>query len=178
MTIIKQCLSGHYVVCINTRATDTQYNTSKISEKLGWCGRQNMLRPYLKIWAWEWIFRCAVKAISSLGVRSPWYSQKTVFYGLKRRRKKMRILLQNAFNSKVKFQLGVDLPSLPEDYPLSYTGKPSIIDHIFWLLKVFEKVRSRINHTANIYYGLLWWTNNNSDFTANPNPVRITGNSL
>ena len=68
----------------------------------------------------------------------------------------MRILLQNAFNSKVKFQLGVDLPSLPEDYPLSYTGKPSIIDHIFWLLKVFEKVRSRINHTANIYYGLLY----------------------
>ena len=83
------------------------------------------------------------------------YSQKTVFYSLKRRCKKMRILLQHAFNSKVKFQLGVDLPSLPEDYPLSYTGKPSIIDHIFWLLKVFEKVRSRINHTANIFYELL-----------------------
>ena len=85
------------------------------------------------------------------------YSHKTVFYDLnvKRRCNKIKILLQNAFNPKVKFQLGVDLPSLPEDYPLSYTGKPSIIDHIFWLLKVFEKVRSRINHTANIYYGLL-----------------------
>ena len=35
------------------------------------CGRQNMLRPYLKIWEWEWIFGCAVKAISSLGIRSP-----------------------------------------------------------------------------------------------------------
>ena len=85
------------------------------------------------------------------------YSHKTVFYDLnaKRRCNKIKILLHNAFNPKVKFQLGVDLPSLPEDYPLSYTGKPSIIDHIFWLLKVFEKVRSRINHTANIYYELL-----------------------
>ena len=26
---------------------------SKISEKLGRCGRQNMLRPYLKIWDWD-----------------------------------------------------------------------------------------------------------------------------
>ena len=31
-----------------------------------------MLRPYLKIWEWEWIFGRAVKVISSLGVRSPW----------------------------------------------------------------------------------------------------------
>ena len=27
---------------------------------------------YLKIWEWEWIFGHAVKAFSSLGVRSPW----------------------------------------------------------------------------------------------------------
>ena len=55
------------------RTTDTQWrHTSNISEKLGRCGRQNMLRPYLKIWEWEWIFGRAVKAISSLGVRSPW----------------------------------------------------------------------------------------------------------
>ena len=45
---------------------------SKISEKLGRCGRQNMLPPYLKIWDWDWIFGHAVKTISSLGVRSPW----------------------------------------------------------------------------------------------------------
>ena len=32
-----------------------------------------MLRPYLKIWEWEWIFGRAVKAISSLGVRCPWF---------------------------------------------------------------------------------------------------------
>ena len=31
-----------------------------------------MLRPYLKIWDWDWIFGRAVKAILSLGVRSPW----------------------------------------------------------------------------------------------------------
>ena len=44
----------------------------KTSENLGRCGRQNMLRPYLKIWEWELIFGRAVKAISSPGVRSPW----------------------------------------------------------------------------------------------------------
>ena len=43
----------------------------KKSENLGRCGRQNMLQPYPKIWEWEWIFDCAVKAISSPGVRSP-----------------------------------------------------------------------------------------------------------
>ena len=47
----------------------------KISEKLGWYGRQNMLRPYLKIW--EWILGRSVKAISSFGVRSPWSNQYT-----------------------------------------------------------------------------------------------------
>ena len=56
-----------------SRTTDTQWrHKSKISEKSGRCGRQNMLPPYLKIWDWDWIFGCAVKAISSLGVRSPW----------------------------------------------------------------------------------------------------------
>ena len=55
-----------------TRTTDTQWrHKSKISEKLGRCGRQNMLPPYLKIWDWDWIFGRAVKTISSLGVRSP-----------------------------------------------------------------------------------------------------------
>jgi hypothetical protein len=41
------------------------------TEKLGRCGRQNMLWPYIKIWDWDRIFGRAVKAISSLGVRSP-----------------------------------------------------------------------------------------------------------
>jgi hypothetical protein len=31
-----------------------------------------MLWPYLKIWDWDLIFGRAVKAISSLGVCSPW----------------------------------------------------------------------------------------------------------
>ena len=54
------------------RTTDTQWrHKSKISEKLGRCGIQNMLRPYLKIWDWDWIFGRAVEAISSLGVRTP-----------------------------------------------------------------------------------------------------------
>ena len=55
-----------------TRTTDTQWrHKSKKSEKLGRCGRQNMLRPYLTIWDWDWIFGRPVKDISSLGVRSP-----------------------------------------------------------------------------------------------------------
>ena len=44
------------------QATDTQWrHKSKISEKLGRCGRHNLLRPYLKIWEWEWIFGCTVQ---------------------------------------------------------------------------------------------------------------------
>ena len=41
------------------------------SENLGLCGRPNMLQPRLKIWEWEWIFGCSLKAISSPGVCSP-----------------------------------------------------------------------------------------------------------
>ena len=41
-----------------------------------WSDVENMLRPYLKIWEWEWIFgRDDVKAISSPGVRSPCLQQ-------------------------------------------------------------------------------------------------------
>ena len=46
-----------------TRTTDTQRrHKSKISEKLDWCSRQNMIWPYQKIWDWGWISGCAVKA--------------------------------------------------------------------------------------------------------------------
>ena len=55
-----------------TRTMDTQWrHKSKKSENLGQYGRQNMLRPHLKIWEWEWIFGHSVKEISSQGVRSP-----------------------------------------------------------------------------------------------------------
>ena len=48
-----------------TWTTDTRWrHKSKISEKLGRCGRQNKLRPYLKIWDWDWIFGRAVKVCS------------------------------------------------------------------------------------------------------------------
>ena len=58
---------------LQTRTADTQWrHTSKKYENLGRCGRQNMLRPYLKIWEWEWISGPAVKAICSPVVRSPW----------------------------------------------------------------------------------------------------------
>ena len=56
----------------DARTTDTQWrHKSKKSDILGGWGRQNMLRPYLKIWDWDLIFGRAVKAISSPGVRSP-----------------------------------------------------------------------------------------------------------
>ena len=61
---------GTYVLYHGLR-TPKEGTIQKISEKLGWCGRQNTLWPYLKIWEWEWIFGHAVNAISSLGVRSP-----------------------------------------------------------------------------------------------------------
>ena len=38
-------------------------NQRYLYENLGWCGRQNMFRSYLKIWEWEWIFGRAVKSI-------------------------------------------------------------------------------------------------------------------
>ena len=67
-------------VAMHARTTDTQWrHKSKISEKLGRCGRQNMLRPYLNIWEWEWIFGRAVKATFSPGVRSPWSLQRKWF---------------------------------------------------------------------------------------------------
>ena len=59
---------------ISPRTTDTHWrHKSKISET--WTdanGRQNMLRSYLKIWEWEWIFGRVVKANASQSVRSPW----------------------------------------------------------------------------------------------------------
>jgi hypothetical protein len=69
---------------VESRTTDTQWrHKSKISEKLGRCGRQNLLRPYLKIWDWDWIFGRAVKAVSSLGVRSPWVECSNIDSNLK-----------------------------------------------------------------------------------------------
>jgi hypothetical protein len=62
----------HLIASAWSRTMDTQWrHKSKISEKLGRCGRQNMLRSYLKIWDWELSFGRAVKRISSSGVRSP-----------------------------------------------------------------------------------------------------------
>ena len=51
---------------LKTVYTTVQWrHKSKISEKLGQCGRQNMRH-------WDWILCHAVKAFSSLCVRSPW----------------------------------------------------------------------------------------------------------
>ena len=57
----------------------------------------NMPRPYLKIWKWELIFGCAVKAISSLGVHSLWAETSSLAY------KKM--LGSDAQNNRV---IGID----------------------------------------------------------------------
>ena len=90
---------------VTSRTTDTQWrHKSKISEKMGRCGRQNMLPRYLKIWEWAWIFGRAVKAIASLGVRSPWLKSCLFF-------RAEVDLTQNLFYEKVLFctQLTVHL---------------------------------------------------------------------
>jgi hypothetical protein len=52
-----------------SRTTDTQRrHKSKKFENLGRCVRQNMLRPYLKIWDCDLVFGRAVRAISSSSV--------------------------------------------------------------------------------------------------------------
>ena len=52
-----------------SRTTDTQWrHESKKFENLGRRGRQNMLRPCLKIWDWDLIFGHAVKAISNQSI--------------------------------------------------------------------------------------------------------------
>ena len=77
--IIAFCFTWCNLSLLST-TTDAQWrHKSKISEKLGWCGRQNMLRPLLKIWEWEWIFGRAVKSISCLGVRSPWLTSCLIY---------------------------------------------------------------------------------------------------
>ena len=64
-----------WVLFVTTRTTDTQWrHKSEKSESLGQCGRQNIL----KIWDWDLIFGCAVKEISSPGVRSPCVSTRQV----------------------------------------------------------------------------------------------------
>ena len=68
-----ECRWNQLMIRSRPRTMDTQWrNKSKISEKFGRCGRQNMLWPYLKFLDWDWTFGCAVKTISSLGVRSSW----------------------------------------------------------------------------------------------------------
>ena len=57
----------------------------KSSQKLGQCGRQNMLQPYLKIWDQDLILGRAVKAISSLGVGSPWPRERKLCINLQSR---------------------------------------------------------------------------------------------
>ena len=67
MRVEQQFLRGNS----GSRTTDTQWrHKSKKSEILGRCGKQNMLRPYLKNWDCDLIFSRAVKPIASLGVRS------------------------------------------------------------------------------------------------------------
>ena len=73
MIVQQNPIKRGFVCLFSKRTTDTQWrHKSKISEKLGWCGRQNMLPPYLEIWDWDWIFGRAVNTISSVVVRSLW----------------------------------------------------------------------------------------------------------
>ena len=71
MRVEQQFLLGNS----GSQTTDIQWrHKSKKPEILSWCGKQNMLQPYLKIWDWDLIVGQVVRAISSLGVHSPWPS--------------------------------------------------------------------------------------------------------
>ena len=91
---------------LRARTTDTQWrHESKKSENLGQCGRQNMLQPYLRIWDWDWIFGCAVKAIFSPGVRSSCLRVfQTVLYRKNLKKKLLQNFFQNYFNFSCKFK--------------------------------------------------------------------------
>ena len=70
---------------------------------------QTILWRYLKIWEWEWIFGRAVKAISSLGVRSPWLLlRRNAFTNYVGQDKVCRLFLITVkeFFHKFKFQVG------------------------------------------------------------------------
>ena len=68
--LLYRLIRGFLIFEITDYGHPMNWHKSKISEKFGRCGRQNMLRPYLKIREWEWIFGRAVRAIFCLGVRS------------------------------------------------------------------------------------------------------------
>jgi hypothetical protein len=143
-----------------TRTTDTKWrHKSKISEKLGRCGRQNMLRPYLKIWNWDWIFRRAVKAISSLGVRSPclWRIQVPTIANIHRRRKvHERVLVILAEHPGPKGQLSC-LHSFKIVWPMKPSStallrlKKCYIDTPFFLIEVNWFLKRRIYLEANAF---------------------------
>ena len=70
----KKDISPLSCTLMRARTMETQCrHKSKKSENLGRSGRQNMLRPYQKIWNWDLIFGCAAKDISLPGIRSPWF---------------------------------------------------------------------------------------------------------
>ena len=79
-TVAVQCQSKLNLLFVTLSDERTRYGLRTPNEGINqknlkiWaddqCGKQNMLWSYLKIWEWELIFGCAVKAISSPGVRS------------------------------------------------------------------------------------------------------------
>ena len=122
-TYCKMCLFMEQIYQC-TRTTDTQWrHKSKVSEKLGRCGRQNMLCPYLKIWDWDWNFGRAVKPISSLGVLSPYIHLFPKFV-------KIWMRLEKLFGpiAKVIVSTAVEIPSKALVHTAMY-----ICNNAFWI---------------------------------------------
>jgi hypothetical protein len=105
-----------------------------------------MLWPYLKIWDWDLIFGRAVKAISSLGVRSPCYDpymKNLNRFALSKSHLHVHLqilILQAKFNIKSKLrnvipqQHGETINSFVASQPTKFRGSPNIFLAKFCLL--------------------------------------------
>ena len=69
------------LIGLNHRLRTPNEGTNQKYLKIWACVADKMLRVYLEIWDWDWIFSRAVKAISSLGVRSPWVERQGIRLG-------------------------------------------------------------------------------------------------
>ena len=120
--------------------TVTQWrHKSKKYENFGWCGRQNMLRPYLEIWEWELIFCHAVKSISSPGIRSIQKSTRnswTLNWPTSQNQPNRPKLPQN----KPKPQILFKKKSQPQEF-IKKTLPPYLL-RIDWLLAVVVRVNN------------------------------------
>ena len=68
---------------------------------MGWCGRQNMLWPYLKLWDCDWILAKHWRLLSLWGVRSPCFLIRLIENYQKKWKSKVNCLIESGNNGDV-----------------------------------------------------------------------------